>query len=153
VREFLLFLSRIIATIFHCGYLPLAPGTWASAIALLAGWYLLPHIDNSTFFISLVILFFAGVLSSRLISEEDNDEDPSYVVIDEWVGMWIPLIGIPHNWEWWAAGFVLFRIFDIIKPFPIGKLEKLKGGWGIMLDDVLAGVYALVLIQITFRIV
>ncbi len=153
MRETLLFFSRLIATVFHCGYLPLAPGTWTSAIALLAGWYLLPHIEDTTFVITLIILFIAGVLSSRIISEEDNDKDPSHVVIDEWVGMWIPLIGIPHNWEWWVAGFVLFRLFDIIKPFPIGKLERLKGGWGIMLDDVLAGIYALVLIQITLRIV
>jgi phosphatidylglycerophosphatase A len=80
--------------------------------------------------------------------EQEWGKDPSKIVIDEVVGMWISLWYIPSGWEYFVLAFVLFRLFDIYKPFFIKKVELLKGGWGVMMDDVLAGIYTNVVIQL-----
>jgi len=82
------------------------------------------------------------------VARESGDNDPGFVVIDEVAGQMIALIAVPLDWKYLLAGFILFRSFDIVKPFPLRRLERLPGGTGIMLDDVGAGLYALVLLQL-----
>lgn len=147
MRAVLLSGSGWIASIFKIGYLPLAPGTWASGVALLL-WYVLPDIQTLTYVLILLNLFLLGIITAAIVSERENDSDPKHVVIDEWVGMWIALILVPKVWSWMLISFFLFRLFDIVKVFPARRLEKLRGGWGIMLDDVIAGVYAFVVIMV-----
>jgi len=76
-----------------------------------------------------------------------SEKDPSRIVIDEWAGQWICFIGIPVDWRFALGGFVLFRLFDIVKPPPVRNLESLTGGWGIMADDIAGGVLALICLQ------
>jgi len=88
-----------------------------------------------------------GIPPSSVVARESGQRDPGFVVIDEVAGQMIALIGCPLNWKYLLAGFILFRSFDIVKPFPLRRLEKLPAGTGIMMDDVGAGLYALVLLQ------
>ena len=95
----------------------------------------------------VIVIFLVGVIVSTIVSDEENNSDPSKVVIDEWVGMWIALLMIPNEWLWLGIAFLLFRIFDIVKVYPANRFEHLPGGWGIMMDDVVAGLYAGVITQ------
>lgn len=147
MRVFLLRVSDWVGSVAKIGYLPLAPGTWASAVALLA-WYFLPNIETLTYALILLNLFLVGVIVSAIISNRDGEADPSCIVIDEWVGMWIALASISKEWTWMVLCFLLFRFFDIVKVFPVKQMERIRGGWGIMLDDVVAGIYALVILVI-----
>lgn len=135
-----------LATCFRIGYLPLAPGTWGSLAALMA-WRLLPEMELFRLSLIVVVVFLVGVISSTILSEREGDSDPSHIVIDEWAGMWIALLMIPNEWKWLGMAFILFRLFDIVKIYPANRFEKLPGGWGIMMDDVVAGLYAGVVTQ------
>ena len=135
-----------LATCIGIGYLPLAPGTWGSAAALIT-WRLLPEIELFRLSLIVIMIFLVGVIVSTIVSNEENNSDPSKVIIDEWVGMWIALLMIPNEWLWFGIAFLLFRIFDIIKVYPANRFERLPGGWGIMTDDVVAGLYAGVITQ------
>ncbi|MBC8322063.1 MAG: phosphatidylglycerophosphatase A [Candidatus Marinimicrobia bacterium] len=132
-------ISNWIATVFRIGYLPLAPGTWCSIFAVLIWYYL--FIDISILYFSLIILIvsIAGVIASNDVIKSVGKNDPSEVVIDELAGQWLALIALPHTIGFAVASFVLFRIFDIAKPFPIRQLEQYPNGWGVMLDDIAAG--------------
>ena len=94
-----------------------------------------------------VVVTLLGIPPSSTVARESGQKDPGFVVIDEVAGQMIALIGCPLNWKYLLAGFILFRSFDIVKPFPLRRLEKLPAGTGIMMDDVGAGLYALVLLQ------
>ena len=135
-------LSDWIATVFRVGYLPLAPGTWGSLFALSA-WVLLPEFTSVTYLAILGGLLFLGILTSRNYSAYSQKTDPSEVVIDEWLGMWIALYAVPKEMTWMIVSFLLFRFFDVVKVPPVRQLERMHGGWGIMMDDVAAGLYAL----------
>ena len=136
---------RFVATFFYLGKLPFAPGSWGSLGALLL-WLLLP-LTFSVHISVIIILFVLGVYSSNKIAENLDDHDPSEVVIDEVVGMGISLFMIPQSFELYFLAFILFRIFDIFKPLFIYRIQNLSGGWGIMLDDVLAGLFTLTLVK------
>ena len=149
-------LYKLIANGLGTGLLPLAPGTWGAALAVLLVCplaYLNPLVAN----LLLTGLVLAGGLLGVKASEAVIPEwgkDPKKVVIDEMVGVWIALLGLPlANVYYLLAGFVLFRFFDIAKPLGIREAEKVGGGWGIMLDDVLAGVYANIVLQIARLII
>mgnify|MGYP001232764219 FL=1 len=146
MRTALVHSANWLATCFQIGYLPLAPGTWGSAAALIA-WRLLPEIELFKLSLIVIVIFLVGVIVSSVVSNEENNSDPSKVVIDEWVGMWIALLMIPNEWLWLGIAFILFRIFDIVKVYPANRFERLPGGWGIMMDDVVAGLYAGVITQ------
>jgi phosphatidylglycerophosphatase A len=142
-------LNRLIASVGGIGYLPLAPGTWASAIAVIA-WYFITTGSNENYFLQTAIIglaIAAGIYSSNKIVHGD-DKDPSHIVIDELAGMWTTLLMIPAGKLNFVAGFVLFRFFDIVKPFGIKRMENYRSGWGIMLDDLLAGVYSNILLRV-----
>lgn len=138
-------LARAISTWFGCGYSRVAPGTAGSAaaigIALLiehyAGW-------RPAAFAALAIGVSApGIWAAGATARQAGIEDPQFVVVDEVVGQWLALAGARVlNWKSWLAAFVLFRLFDIWKPFPVRQLESLPGGWGIVADDLMAGFYA-----------
>ncbi len=139
------FFYHLIATALGTGYAPLAPGTAGSLLALFLIYYFYPPFW--LLFASILLLFFLGVYTSGKL-ENIHGADPSLVVVDEVVGMAISLLFLPRNWLLFLLAFLLFRLYDIVKPAPINSSQKLRAGWGIMIDDVLAGIYALVSIQI-----
>ena len=136
---------RFVATFFYLGKLPFAPGSWGSLGALLL-WLLLP-VTFSVHLSVIIILFVLGVYSSNKVAEDLDDHDPSEVVIDEAVGMGISLFMLPHNFWLYLLSFILFRVFDILKPSFIYRIQNLSGGWGVMLDDVLAGLVTFALVN------
>lgn len=141
-------LFRGIATAGGIGLLPLAPGTWAAAATAIL-WYTLnisgmPALAGIT--ISAVVSLIGIVAGNAVI--KDWGKDPSKVVIDEVAGMSIALITIPHHWKAYVSAFILFRFFDIAKPLGIRQAEKAGGGFGIMLDDIFAGIYSLIVLKL-----
>ncbi len=138
------FITRCVATVFFSGYSPVAPGTAGSLVALIP-LIIFPGIHVFVLVAMIIIGFAAGVRVSNMFEAAYGD-DPQVVVIDEAVGMWITMLFVPITWFNLGAGFLLFRIFDIIKPPPARQLEALTNGWGIMLDDVAAGIYAGILV-------
>ena len=148
------FLPVLIGTGFGSGFSPFAPGTAGALLASIiwiALYFLLPFTALLWTTAALVVLFtFAGIWAANKL-ESCWGEDPSRVVVDEMVGVWIPLLAVPDNdrWYWYViAAFALFRIFDIVKPLGVRKMENFKGGVGVMMDDVLAGVYSFILIAV-----
>jgi len=138
-----------IATFFGAGLLKPGPGTWGSVAAVLlwAAYAWLAHPSPLTLLIALLIgialtLVF-GVPAATIVERESGRHDPGFVVIDEVAGQWIALLFCPVNWRHALIALVLFRLFDITKPFPVRRLERLPAGWGIVFDDVAAGLYAL----------
>ena len=140
-------IAEITSTVFYIGRLPLAPGTWCSFIAFLSWFYLRFYIEGVFILYASLILFFIGVAVSTIHSEVIKKDDPSEIVIDEWVGQWIALWLIPHSFYWGFASFVLFRFFDISKLGPVKGMDDIKSGTGIMMDDVVAGILALLVTQ------
>ena len=130
--------ANAIATVFGLGYAPVASGTVASAAAAILWWYAAPPTLAGQW---LAGAFFTvlGIWASDLVAKRMKDDDPSIVVIDEVAGMWLALAGAPRTLPVVLAAFGLFRLFDIGKWTPMKQLERLHGGFGIMLDDVAAG--------------
>jgi phosphatidylglycerophosphatase A len=145
-------ISWMIGTFFGIGHLQPGSGTWASAITVALWWAaskwlpLASLVPVSIAVSGLVTLI--GIPPSTVVARESGIKDPGFVVIDEVAGQMIALIAVPVNWKYMLAGFILFRSFDILKPFPLRGLESLPGGTGIMMDDVGAGLYALALLQL-----
>jgi phosphatidylglycerophosphatase A len=129
------------------GFAPVAPGTVGAAAAIPL--FLLLRWAGSTWLEIAVCaaLVVAGAWSARLTEEALGVEDPGPVVIDEVVGMLVSLLWLPGTWPVILAAFVAFRVFDIVKPWPAGRFERIPGGWGVMADDVMAGVYANLVVQ------
>ena len=136
---------QFAATFFYLGKVPFAPGSWGSLGAMFL-WIFLPS-SYILQMIMIIVLFSIGVISSKKMAAAMNDYDPSEVVIDEAVGMWIALFMLPHSIAIYSMAFILFRIFDIFKPSYIYRVQNLPGGWGIMMDDVLAGIIAWLICQ------
>jgi phosphatidylglycerophosphatase A len=138
--------ALLIATSLGVGYVPIAPGTFGSAAGLVL-WWLLPH-STSVQAAAIVLLFAIGSWSGTVAEQHFGKTDPGQVVIDEVMGMLITLFLNPVGWAGAFAGFVLFRVADIIKPWPANKLEALPGGVGVMADDGMAAVYSNVLLHL-----
>lgn len=136
------FLSRVIATFFGIGYLPLAPGTVASFVVILVYKYYLYSWTWPIYLAMILLVFIFGALTSSIHAETTKKEDPRSIVIDEVLGQLIVLFRMPPTWPLLIASFVLFRMLDILKPFLIKKSENFPRGWGIMMDDVVSGVCA-----------
>jgi len=137
-----------IATGFGAGYLPKAPGTWGSLLALPLHYFLRQLVPNH-YALALGAIFFIAVITAGQAEKILDRKDPGVVVIDEVIGMLITLIAAPNNPLIWLLGFLIFRFFDIFKPYPIRLIDqRVNGGMGIVLDDVLAGVYSLIVLQI-----
>ena len=138
-----------VATFFGAGFGKPGPGTWGSVAAVLlwAAYAWLAHPAPLTLTLALVLaialtLVF-GIPASTIVARESGRHDPQFVVIDEVAGQWIALLFSPFDWRHALIALVLFRLFDMTKPFPVHNLEQLPEGWGIVLDDVAAGLYAL----------
>jgi len=139
----------VTATFFGAGYCKPGPGTWGSVAAFLlwaAESMLRPPSAHTMLvgllvWIALVIAF--GVPASTIVARQSGRKDPQFVVIDEVAGVWIALLFCPPDWIHGLICLILFRLFDITKPFPVRQLERLPVGWGIVFDDVAAGLYAL----------
>jgi len=133
-------LALLIATTLGVGYAPIAPGTFGSAAGLLL-WALMPRTAYAQAF-TIVALFVIGSWSGTVAERHFGRTDPGQVVIDEVMGMLITLFTNPVGWRGALLGFLLFRIADVLKPFPANRLEALPGGIGVMADDAMAAVYA-----------
>lgn len=142
-------LKYTLATGFGVGYSPFIPGTVGSLAALVI--YIALPFNHTTWLLISIIIFFIGTWTSGDI-EKDKGKDPGIVIIDEFVGQWIALLFLPRIFWIFLIGFMVFRILDIIKPFPAAKFEKIKGGFGIMLDDVVAGIYTNLILQLLLLI-
>ena len=148
--------AALIATWFGAGLLPRAPGTWGSLFALPFAALIHNWGGSIALAVAAAMAFFVGWQAARAYLKagrnagEDN-EDPGAVVIDEVAGQWLTLVVVPLDLFYYGLGFLLFRIFDIVKPWPAGALHRhVKGGLGIMLDDIAAAIYAgacLILLQ------
>ena len=141
-------LYKMIASVFYIGYLPIAPGTLGSLAALIPYYF----ICRSAILMPAVILIVTilGFITAGRVEKIFEEKDPEEIIIDEFSGMLISLYRIPPTMGYVVAGFLLFRFFDIVKPKPIRDLEKLKGGIGIMSDDLIAGVYANVVLHVVY---
>lgn len=146
-------LAKVIGTVCYVGYLRPASGTWGSLVALplaLLVWW----IGGAwLFMLAIPLAYLAGVWATERMAAGQTDHDPSEIVIDEVVGQWIALLpvmigaqmagaDVTRLWPGWLAAFVLFRLFDITKPGPIGKADRRADATGVMLDDVIAGIFA-----------
>ncbi|MCI0494885.1 phosphatidylglycerophosphatase A, partial [candidate division KSB1 bacterium] len=141
-------LAKIISTFFGVGYFPLAPGTMGSLAALIVYW-ISPEITAIQLALIILGISVLGVYTATITEHEMKNKlgqekgiDPGIIVIDEVVGMLIALLFVPKTTFFLIAAFILFRIFDITKPYPVRNMERFPGGWGIVLDDVIAGIYA-----------
>jgi phosphatidylglycerophosphatase A len=141
-----------IASVFRIGTIPVAPGTAGSLAALIAWYFLIDSLYDSLFLLITFIILIVGVITSSIVIKQNQSSDPPQIVIDEWVGQWIALFLLPRSLIWGLVAFMLFRIFDISKFGPVKRLEKMGGGWGIMLDDVAAGIFAFILIQLSIMV-
>lgn len=139
----------LVATFFGAGCGKPGPGTWGSVAALLlwAVYGRLVHGAPAALLIALAIgiafTLFAGIPAATIAEREAGAGDPGFVVIDEVAGQWIALLGCPWDWRHGLLALLLFRLFDITKPYPVRRFEQLPAGWGIVFDDVAAGLYAL----------
>ena len=129
-----------VATALGVGYVPFAPGTFGSAVGVIV-WWLLPA-SPIVHAIAIVALFVAGSWSGTVAEHHFGTTDPSAVVIDEVMGMLVTLFLAPVGWRGALLGFFLFRVADVLKPFPANRLERLPGGVGVMADDAMAALYA-----------
>ena len=141
-------LAVVLATGFGSGYSPMAPGTAGSAVGLLLFWGL-SRLDLLWQAALTLLVFWAGIAAATRVARLVGREDPGIVVIDEVVGQWLTLITLPLTPFTAAVGFFLFRVMDVVKPWPARQFERLHGGLGIMADDVMAGIYA----QLALRVV
>jgi phosphatidylglycerophosphatase A len=138
--------ATVVATGLGSGYAPFAPGTAGSLVGLALFWPV-HHLTLAGQAVATALVFALGVAAAGHVARRIGIEDPGLVVADEVVGMWVSLLGLPLTGVTAAAGFLLFRVFDVLKPYPARDLERLPGGWGIMCDDVMAGVYANLLLR------
>ncbi len=143
-------LARWIATAGGLGYAPVAPGTAASLPVALAVWWLRP--TDATILVVTVALSAIGIWASGREEARLGETDPSAIVIDEVVGMLIACAGNPRSLPWVLGLFLAFRVFDVVKPLGINRLQSLPGGFGIVADDILAGVYVSLLGQALDRL-
>lgn len=137
-----------VATFFGSGLLKPAPGTWGSLAALLLwaafAWVVQPSALalNASLVAGIVVVIALGVPAATITERESGGHDPGFVVIDEVAGQWIALLGCPFDWKHALIALLAFRLLDVTKPPPARQLERLPEGWGIVFDDVAAGLYA-----------
>ena len=144
------FVTKLFASAFFSGYSPVASGTVGSAVG--AAIYFIPGFESFTLIgPSILIVFIFGIKAAHAM-EQRYGHDPAEVTIDEVVGMWISFFLLPKNILITLTAFFIFRFLDIVKPFPARKFDTMHGGFGIMMDDVVAGIYTNIIIQLALRI-
>ncbi|MBI5374481.1 MAG: phosphatidylglycerophosphatase A [Candidatus Schekmanbacteria bacterium] len=152
MKKLIIFFS----TACYLGYSPIVPGTAGSLGGLIIYYFIerfSPEgLSNYSVAASIVFITIAGIFAASYSEKYFGTKDSSEIVIDEVAGMLISLFLIPFKWKYMIAAFVIFRIMDIIKPFPGRRMEKLSGGTGVMLDDVVAGIYSNIIMQILIKV-
>ncbi|MBK7378237.1 MAG: phosphatidylglycerophosphatase A [Ignavibacteriales bacterium] len=145
------FIENFLGSGFYTGYIPIASGSFASLMALLI--YFIPGFENYFIHIPLILIFiFYGIFIGNKF-EKKFGKDPAECTIDEVVGMWISLLFLPKSLFLSLIAFLIWRILDIVKPAPARNVEKLKGGVGIMADDIIASTYTLIIMQLLVLII
>jgi len=145
--------AMLLATAGGIGLLPWAPGTWGSLVGVGLAWLLVPRLGIMGMLAVCFALFLAGWWAAARVARASGTADPGYVVIDEVVGQGLVLAAIPPSTVGYVGGFVLFRLFDIIKPWPINMIERrFRNGLGIMADDLMAAVYAMLILYVSLRL-
>lgn len=142
------FIAKVLATCFGVGFFPLAPGTLTSFIVILLYKLYLHRLNWVYYLLFILSVFFVGVIVSSVYSSEAKKRDPRSIVIDEAIGQLLVVFRLSPTWFLLLLGFALFRFFDIVKPFLIKRTEQMPKGWGIMMDDFLAAIYAGILINV-----
>lgn len=147
--------ATLVGTFFGIGRLRPGPGTWASAAAVLL-WAALAHalappLRTPIVSILAVLVTLIGIPAATQVARSSGIKDPQFVVIDEVAGQLVALVAVPLAWKSFLAAFILFRVFDILKPPPVRQLEALPEGTGIVLDDIAAGLYALFVVHLFLR--
>jgi phosphatidylglycerophosphatase A len=145
--------ATLVATFFGAGKLRPAPGSWASLATVLLWWFfasrrLPPGARIPGILLLIVIVVAVGIPAATLEERGSGRKDPNHIVIDEVAGQLVALVACPLVWQALLAGFILFRVFDVLKPPPVRSLERLPEGTGIVVDDLGAGVYALIALQL-----
>jgi phosphatidylglycerophosphatase A len=145
------FIEKLLGSGFYTGYIPFASGTFGSFAALIIYWAI-PGFENWFILLPAIIIFtFYGIYTGNKF-DKIYGKDPAECTIDEMVGMWISLLWLPKTIAVSIAAFFIWRIMDIIKPYPARKLESLPGGTGIMIDDIIASIYSLFLLHLIIRL-
>ena len=140
---------HVLAYGFGTGLMPLAPGTFGSLVGIALFWFMAP-LGAGAYAGTVAVLFVAGIYICGQTARDVGAIDPGFIVYDEIVGFLVAMYLMPREWRWIAAGFVVYRIFDIWKPLPIeAAAENLGLGTAIIADDIIAGIYTLVILQIT----
>ncbi len=148
-------LKLLISSGLYTGYIPVASGTWGTGVGILlywpfARWNRLPSAGGIPWLYALAVLLISavGVWAATFAESVYSEKDPHRVVIDEIAGFFVTMFLVPWDWRWILAAFSIFRFFDVLKPYPIRKLERLPSGWGVMTDDLLAGVYSCAVLHV-----
>ena len=151
-------LHKIIATALGSGYAPIAPGTAGSIVGIILLYainYCFYRLGGTAYMIvwldllAIILMLFVGVKSIKEV-HKFWEHDAGKIVIDEVVGVWIAVFAMPFQWQYYLYALILFRFFDIAKPLFIRRVDKMGGDWSVMLDDVLAGVYSLIVMQLLY---
>jgi len=131
----------LIASVFGIGYLPIMPGTYCSLFCCIVYYFFMNHLILIYKVLILSLLVFIGIYVSGKVESILEKKDPRLIVIDEFIGQMIPLFISNNNLHYYIFSFIFFRVLDVFKPFPIRRVEKIKGGLAVVLDDVIAGFY------------
>jgi phosphatidylglycerophosphatase A len=141
---------KLYCTFFFLGYSPVAPGSVGTLGAVLV-FYIISDLKSLLYFITIITVTIISIyITNKALKYYDSD-DPGEIVIDEVCGYLFTMFLVPFSWTNVGVGFILFRLFDIAKPYPIRKIEKLKDGYGVILDDVLAGIYANIILLLFIK--
>lgn len=145
------FIEKLLGSGFYSGYSKKSSGTVASFVATII--YLIPGFENPTFMLLLISLFIAVGKDIATKFENIYGNDPKECTIDEFIGTWISFIFLPKKIWYILLAFLIWRILDIYKPFPARHAEKIKGGWGILLDDIIAGFYTFIIMHLIIMLI
>lgn len=145
-------LAAAWATCAGIGFIPVAPGTFASLAVVLLHRAVLHRLPPAGMALLIIVVFITGAAASTRYARLLGRKDPGLIVVDEAAGQLTALLALGTDWRLLLSAFLLFRFFDIVKPWPIGRLERLPDGWGIMLDDVAAGIAAAVVLRLSMMI-
>ena len=144
--------ATILSTWWWSGLLPGAPGTWGSAATLPFAWLIASQLGSSYLIVAAGLAFVGGLWASSIFLSYGDEKDPGTIVIDETAGQFLTLVFVPLDLWWYAAAFILFRLADIFKPWPASLADKRSGPFALMVDDIVAAVYALVVLYSMERI-
>lgn len=145
--------AYLIATWFGSGNLPVAPGTWGSAIAAVMAWFIVSLWGPVWLLLATLFVIAVGTWAAEVYCRHSSKSDPGPIVVDEVAGQWITLLVIPADIAFYVAGFFLFRLADILKPWPASWADRsLPGGFGVMIDDLIAGVYSALILLLLWSL-